>query len=579
MNPYPGGPLNEVPEYSSIPAMVDSSAGIYGDSPCMTESGKEGRSITFRGLKALVDDLARGIILTCDNPVVGVVGSNSIHWAAAFLAAIRSGGVVVPIDKALPVNEIHAILHFTRANILFHDESHGEEFRDSLRERKKSIHLVTMNHAEGRKHETLEELAGRGRKKNPSLPEEFDADAPVLISYTSGTMGQAKGVVLSQRNLLSDLRQMLQAVNLSHSEVFLSILPMHHMYECVCGFLCPLSHGCSIIFCAGLKSITDDMSEYRTTIMLGVPLLWESIHRRIMSGIESMKGGKLKFKAGLVMAAAGEAVGLSGARKKLFSAIHDRLGGCMRFLVSGGAGVDPEVVVGFEKLGFTFLQGYGLTECSPILAVNRDTANRAGSVGPPLPQVEVRIDDPDETGVGEILAKGPNVMIGYHDNPEDTQKVFTDDGWFRTGDYGYLDEDGFLFITGRKKNIIIAKNGKNIYPEELEQVLNRSKYLMETMVFGRASRQKGEEVWVIVVPDMDLFISGEESDGERISPESLRGKVREEISRVNSSQPHYRRISRFIIRSTEFPKTTTRKIRRQEALKEAGLEQETAFKV
>ncbi len=577
---YPGGPVNIVPEYASIPAMVSSSAHAYADRKFITESSAAGGSITYGELDDKVDMLARGILTLSRRPVVGLVGSNSIHWTVAFLATIRAGGIVVPIDRDLPYSEMHAILHFTRADILFLDERFREDFDAILRDQKKSVHLVTMNSSDVCQGEkTLEGLAEAGASRGPRPPDDYDVDSPVLISYTSGTMGKAKGVVLSQRNLLSDLRQMLQAVNLSHSEVFLSILPLHHMYECVCGFLCPLSHGCSIVFCGGLKNITEDMSRYRTTIMLGVPLLWESIYRRIMAGIKSMKGGRLKFRFGLALSTAADALGADGVRRKLFSAIHDRLGGCMRFLVSGGAGVDPEVAEGFGKLGFVFLEGYGLTECSPILAVNRDTANKAGSVGPPLPEVEIRIDDPDESGVGEILAKGPNVMLGYHDNPEETAGVLDGDGWFRTGDYGYVDDEGFLHITGRKKNIIIAKNGKNIYPEELEQVLNRSEYFIETVVFGRESRQKGEEIWVIVVPDMDLFISTEESGGARISPESLQSRVREEIAAVNSRQPPYRRISSFLIRTTEFPKTTTRKIKRQESLREAGLEQETAFSV
>jgi len=577
-HPYPGGPLNDIPEHASIPEMLDYSVAKYGDRTFMTESGT-GRRVTYSELGAMVRNIAGGMLAFGERPVVAVVGSNSIDWAAAFLATVRAGGVVVPIDRDLPISEMHAILHFTGAGLVFCDQRFLEDLEDSMRGSRPRVRLLAMNPSDDHRGETLRDLAKEPSVSDSHLPEEFDADAPVLISYTSGTMGRAKGVVLSQRNLLSDLRQMLQAVNLSHSEVFLSILPMHHMYECVCGFLCPLSHGCSVVFCAGLKSITEDMGRYGTTIMLGVPLLWESIYRRIISGIRSMRGGRLKFKLGLAVSAAAEKLGAGEARKKIFSAIHERLGGSMRFLVSGGAGVDPMVASGFQDMGFVFLEGYGLTECSPILAVNRDTANLPGSVGPPLPQVEVRIDSPDESGVGEVLAKGPNIMLGYHENPEETSRTFTGDGWFRTGDYGYMNDEGFLFITGRKKNIIIAKNGKNIYPEELEQVLNRSECVLESMVFGRRSSQKGEEVWVIVVPDMDLFISMEESGDEKVTPEVVRDRIRREIAAVNSGQPLFRRISRFIVRTSELPKTTTRKIKRQESLREAGLEQETAYKV
>jgi long-chain acyl-CoA synthetase len=576
---YPGGPIHPVPEYSSISDMLTSSAEAYSDKTFMIESDVANRSVNFTELDASVGSLARGILDSQEKPVVGIVGSNSIEWATAFLAVLRAGGIVVPIDKELPIGEILSILHFSRANILFFDETYSEDVSNSLKMHASPFTLITMNETEEYPFQSLEGLTEAGSRSNKALPESYDISAPALISYTSGTMGKAKGVVLSQGNLISDLRQMLQAVGLKHSEVFLSILPMHHMYECVCGFLCPLSHGCSIIFCRSLKNITEDMSRYKTTIMLGVPLLWEAIYRRVMAGILAVRGGSVKLKMGLAISAAGELVGAGRIRKKLFSPIHEKLGGRMEFLVSGGAGVDTDVVKGFEKLGFTFLQGYGLTECSPILAVNRDTANVAGSVGPPLPDVEIRIDDPDEDGVGEILGRGPNVMLGYHDNPEETKKVLSPDGWFRTGDFGYIDHHGFLFITGRKKNIIVAKNGKNVYPEEIEQTLARSRYFLETMVFGRASHQKGEEIWAIIVPDMDRFISEEEAEGEQISPEFLQSRVRTEITRLNRTQPVYRRVTKFILRSSELPKTTTKKVRRLETLKEAGLEQETAFKV
>jgi len=578
-HPYPGGPLNEIPEYYSIPEMVKTSANIYGVKTFMIESSEQGRSINFTELAESVENLTRGILDIQKKPVAGIVGSNSIEWATVFLAVIRAGGIAVPIDRELPISEIHAILHFSRANMLFFDERFSDDVQNRLKEQAKSITLVTMNETSAGQFRTLSGLSIKGRGSDTVIPENYDIDAPAVVSYTSGTMGKAKGVVLSQGNLLSDVRQMLQAVGLKHSEIFLSILPMHHMYECVCGFLCPLYHGSTIVFCSSLKNITDDMNKYKTTIMLGVPLLWEAIYRRVMAGIRAVKGGNLKLKIGLAVSTTGETLGLKQIRKRIFAEIHKKLGEGMEYLVSGGAGIDPDVVKGFEKLGFIFLQGYGLTECSPILALNRDTANVLGSVGLPLPDVDVRIDNPDEYGVGEILGRGPNIMLGYHDNPEETEKVLSPDGWFRTGDFGYMDSQGFLFITGRKKNIIVAKNGKNVYPEELEQTLAKSKYFLETMVFGRSSYQKGEEIWVIVVPDMDLFISQEEAEGEQISPELIQSKVSDEIARINKSQPSYRRITKFLLRSAELPKTTTKKVRRKEALKEAGLEQEAAFKV
>jgi len=384
--------------------------------------------------------------------------------------------------------------------------------------------------------------------------------------------------VLSQRNLLANIRQMYQFVELAEGEIFLSVLPVHHTYECTCGFLGPILLGKSIVVGRGLRTIVEDMVASGATIMLAVPLLWEAMYRRIIAGIKNLKGGALKYGIGLAASSIAEKLGKHGIRRKIFSQVHDRFGGTLRMMISGGAAIDPEVVSGFEKLGFAFLQGYGLTETSPIISLNRIGANRYGSVGLVLPEVEVSINDGDELDVGEIVVRGPNIMSGYHNDPDATREVLTEDGWFRTGDFGYLDADGFLFITGRKKNVIVAKNGKNVYPEEIETVLNRSEYISESMVFGRESATKGEEIWVVAVPETDVLISDAEEEGRSLSTDDTVKAVRNEIHRYNTSTTAYRRISRFILREGEFPRTTTRKIRRRDVFREAGLEEEITYR-
>jgi len=422
-----------------------------------------------------------------------------------------------------------------------------------------------------RSENSLESLLDAGASSEARFPLVNGGDDIALISYTSGTMGAAKGVVLSHRNILSDLRQMLQAVGLVHDEVFLSVLPMHHMYECVCGFLCPLCHGCTIYFCRGLRYVAEDLADAHATLILGVPLLWENMYRKIQDGVAAKKAGRFKFRIGLAAASIAEMLGDRDVRRKIFSPVHEKLGGRARFLVSGGAGIDAAVVAGFRKMGMEMLQGYGLTECSPIVAVNRDTANRTGSVGPPLPEIEVRIEDPDESGIGEIVVKGPNIMLGYHNAPEATAEVLSRDGWFHTGDYGFLDRDGFLFVTGRKKNVIVAKNGKNVYPEELESKLCRSGLIQECMVFGKESELKGEEIWVVAFPNRERLIEMAEQQGQPLTEEFAVDVVRREIANLNASQAIYKRISNFILRETELPKTTTKKIKRTSTLREAGL--------
>jgi len=362
-------------------------------------------------------------------------------------------------------------------------------------------------------------------------------------------------------------------------DVFLSILPVHHTFECTCGFLLPMVNGATIYVSRGLRSVAEDLVNSKATVLLAVPLLWEAMYRKIMAGIQGVKGGRARYRLGLTLSAIGEALGRRDLRRKLFSRVHDRLGGTMRLCISGGAGISPEVVEGFEKLGFTFLQGYGLTETSPIISVNRIGGNRPGSVGPVIPDMEIRIDAPDADGNGEIVVRGPNVMAGYQNDPVETAKVLDPDGWFRTGDYGHVDRDGYLFITGRKKNVIVAKNGKNVYPEEIELKICTDPLVLECMVAGNRTEAKGEEIWLIVVPDMEKLIELAESGGGRLTTEFIAERMRKVVRDFNESQPIYKRIARFIIREEEFPKTTTKKVRRKEVLREAGLEEEISFKV
>jgi long-chain acyl-CoA synthetase len=312
----------------------------------------------------------------------------------------------------------------------------------------------------------------------------------------------------------------------------------------------------------------DDLKSSGATVMLGVPLLWEAAYRRIIDTVNHLPGGRVRFALGMAIGGAADVLGLRGVRKRLFSEIHERFGGSLRLMISGGAAIDPEVVRGFEKLGFSFLQGYGLTETSPIVSVNRIGGNRFGSVGLPLPDMEVCIREADASGIGEITVRGPNVMKGYHDDQTATAEVLSEDGWFRTGDFGYLDNDGYLFVTGRKKNVIVAKNGKNVFPEEIETVLNRSEVVSESMVFGRESHLKGEEIWVVVVPDEENLAGGNAEEA-----------VRRDIRKYNAATAPYRHISVFILREEELPRTTSRKIQRRNVFPDGCPGDENAHRV
>ncbi|MBN1433143.1 AMP-binding protein, partial [Candidatus Fermentibacterales bacterium] len=418
------------------------------------------------------------------------------------------------------------------------------------------------------------EAIGRGRPlPDPPGPEDIAA-----ICYTSGTMGRAKGVVLTHSNICSVINQMLRLVDLRRDDVFLSVLPVHHTYECTCGLLAPMHMQATVAFCRGLRHVAEDLAGSGATVMLGVPLLWESMYRRVIDGIKGRRGGALRLAFGTAASRVLGLFGREGDRRRLLAPLHRRLGGRVRLFVSGGAAQDPLVSRGFRDLGFDFIQGYGLTEASPLIAVNRETAFRDSSVGLPLPDMDVRIDDPDGEGNGEIVVRGPNVMVGYHEDPEETRAVLRD-GWLHTGDLGHFDRDGFLYVTGRKKNVIIAKNGKNVYPEELEVVLTRSALISEAMVFGRQSASKGEEIAAVVVADTEALIGALESSGRRLSREIAAELLRGEIRSFNQSQPAFKRIASFVIFEGELPRTTTRKIRRRDVLREVGLAPGESFGV
>lgn len=577
---YPGGPLLEAPVLRSLPEALMAVAERSPGRILFHEPDASGNfaPVTYGSFRARVDHLSRAMLDLRRRPVVGVIGNNSASWCAVYMAALRSGGVVVPIDRELPVQEMLTILHYSGANMVFFDERFADDLGERLTGRD-AITLVAMGCSRCGAIPVIGDLERSGEGSTAALPDTWDVHAPASICYTSGTTGQAKGVVLTQFNLMSNIRQVSQFIHLSPDDLFLSILPVHHTFECTCGFLFPMVHGASVCISRGIRFVAEDLARCRATVLLAVPLLWEAMYRKIMAGIQGAKGGALRYRFGLTLSTLGEALGSRGIRKKLFSRVHEKLGGSMRFCISGGAGIAPAVVEGFEKLGFTFLQGYGLTETSPILSVNRIGGNRPGSVGPVLPDIEIRIEDPDPEGNGEIIVRGPNVMRGYHDDPEETAKVLDPDGWFSTGDYGHVDRDGYLFITGRKKNVIVAKNGKNVYPEEIEMKIGLDPRVLECMVVGKKTEAKGEEIWLIVVPDMEKFIALAESGGERLTTEFLAGYMKKVVRDYNDSQPIYKRIARFIIREEEFPKTTTRKVRRKEVLREAGLAEEVSFSV
>jgi len=382
-----------------------------------------------------------------------------------------------------------------------------------------------------------------------------------VIIFTSGTLGRAKGVMLSQFNIAQNLTAMLSLFFMYPEDRFLSVLPMHHTYECNCGMLCPLYAGSSIHFARSLKTVVDDLQRVKATILLGVPLLYDKMFKRIQKGIREKKTVAAIFDPLVRLTDTAQQFGWNNAKKTIFKEIHHKFGGSIRSFIAGGAEPDPVVAKGLRDLGFNFIQGYGLTETSPILTLNTPTNFKDDAAGIPLPGVEITIHNPNTEGTGEVYAKGPNVMLGYYKNPSATAEVF-DGEWFKTGDIGFMDRDGFLHISGRKKNVIISKSGKNVFPEEIEDVLNRSPFILESLVYGEDDSKLDEIIASQIVVDAEALIEYSEKTGKQITNELIHSIISEEIKKANKQLSSHKQIRKFVIRDQEFQKTTTQKIKR-----------------
>ena len=367
--------------------------------------------------------------------------------------------------------------------------------------------------------------------------------------------------MLSQKNLTSNLMDMVSMLFIYPEDRFLSVLPIHHTYECTCGMLCPLYAGASAHYARNLRTIVDDLQNVKATMLLGVPLLFDKMYKGISKAIKEDKVKRVIVPALSKATGALEKAGMKNVKKKVFKELHEKFGGSIRAFIAGGAAPDPVVAKGLREFGFNFRQGYGLTETSPILTLNNLKHFKDDAAGIPLPSVEIKIAEPNEDGIGEVLAKGPNVMLGYYKNEEATKESF-DGEWFKTGDLGFIDEDGFLHITGRKKNVIISKSGKNVFPEELEDKLNRSEFILESLVLGKEDPKLDEIIVAQIVPDAEALIEYSQKNNVKITDELIRKIIKKEIDKINKGLPNYKQIRKFYIREEEFEKTTTQKIKR-----------------
>jgi long-chain acyl-CoA synthetase len=556
--------LYDVPKISSIQDMLLRSANEYPDKialedltdyPIPKVTYKELRDFVFRFGKALNE------LGLKERDHIAVIGENRVQWGITYLTAMTFNMVIVPIDKNLTTNEILNIIHESDANAIVFSNT----FKEMLLEKKSSLmklkYLISMDDEKSTQEVySMTEMIEKQNSYVDKLPK-IDPTEMAEIIFTSGSLGRAKGVMLTQKNLAANLMSMTSMIKIGPEDRFLSVLPIHHTYECTCGFLCPLYAGASAHYARSLKTVVDDLQKVKATILLGVPLLYDKMFKRIYKGIQEDKV-KSKIVPPLVkLTNIADAIGWKSAKKIIFSELHNRFGGSIRLFIAGGAAPDPKVAKGLREFGFNFVQGYGLTETAPIVALNRLYAFKDNAAGLPLPGVQIKINNPDNDGVGEIFVKGDNVMLGYYKNPQLTQETF-ENGWFKTGDLGFFDEDGFLHIAGRKKNVIIANNGKNVFPEEIEDLLNRSPFIQECMVYGEKDEKHDEVIAAQIVTDAETFIEYSEKNNIQITPELVNNIISEEIKRVNKELANYKQIRKFYIRDTEFEKTTTQKIKR-----------------
>jgi len=557
--------LYDVPQINTIQQMLIESAEKYSHKIALEDLNPTPiKSVTF--VELLNNVLKFGVALKNlglqERAHIAVIGENRVQWAMSFLTCMCFNYVIVPIDKNLTTNEIFNIVHESDAEAIIFSESYSSTFSGSHASLKKLKHFICMDETkEDPEFLQMVNLISKTELPNKkSLPKINPNDLAEII-FTSGSLGRAKGVMLTQGNLAANLVDMVSMVIIDEKDRFLSVLPMHHTYECTCGMLCPLYCGASVHYARSLKTVVDDIQKVKATILLGVPLLFDKMFKRIMKTISEDKVKSKVVPPLMKITTLLQSAGIKGMKQKIFKELHAKFGGAVRIFIAGGAAPDPLVAKGLRELGFTFIQGYGLTETSPILALNRLDYFKDNAAGVPLPRVEIKINEPDEDGIGEIWAKGPNIMTGYYKNEKLTDEVFQN-GWFKTGDQGYVDEDGFLHIAGRKKNVIISKSGKNVFPEEIEDVLNRSPYILECMVYGEKDPKQDEIIAVQIVVDAESFIEVAEREGIDINDELINKIIAEEIAKTNKQLAAYKQIREFYIRDNEFEKTTTQKIKR-----------------
>ena len=553
-------------KFKDLKDMVKQTGEKYGEcSAFIIQEENENRIITHQQFRDEIDYLGTALIdMGLKGKRVAVISENRYEWEVAYLAIATGVGIVVPLDKALPENEIESSILRSEVEAIFYSKKYEdvmEKIQSKGNSKLKYFISMDLEKSESDKF-SQKEITSKGKEllkkgNREFIDAEIDNEKMGIMLFTSGTTSMSKIVMLSHKNIVTNIMDIRNVFELDETARFLSFLPLHHTFECTVGFLYPISIGACIVFSKGVRHIGKELKEFKINAMICVPVVYEKMYAQLIKGIEQ-KGKLNKVKTVSKLTDVLLKYGLD-VRKRLFKEIHENLGGDIKIMVAGGAALNPDVEKGFQSLGFNLLQGYGLTETSPVIAAELTHQRRVGSIGKKFPSVEVKLENVDnETGVGELLVKGNSVMLGYYKNDEANKDAFTDDGWLCTGDYAKIDKDGYIFISGRKKFVIVLQNGKNVYPEEIETLVDNLPMVKESMVYATPEDDGDVTISIKVIYDEEYI---NEKYG-KISEDEIKEIVWKEIKNINKTMPKYKYVKKLIISNEEFEKTTTNKIKR-----------------
>ena len=557
--------MKNVLEVTDLKDMLNKTRKLYGDRPGYKIRIGEGKYkvYTHNEIRDMIDYLGTALIsLGLKDKRIAVIGENRYEWEIAYLSVVCGTGIVVPLDKSLPENELEELIERSEVEAIFYSKKYQEVVeRIKYSEKNKLKHLISMDsdvHKEGIYSE--KELIEKGKELVEAGNREFidakiNPDIMNIMLFTSGTTAKSKVVALSHKNLVSNVMDFASILDVDCHDRILSFLPLHHVFECTVGMLYSLYLGAERSFCDGIRHIVENLNEYKITFTSFVPAIYEALYKNIMKTLE--KDGKLEAVKKLMEANKDKPM---EEKAEIFKDIHKLFGGEIRLFVSGAAALDKEVEEAFRAWGFNLCQGYGLTEASPVIGVETTENFRVGSIGKALPHIQARIDDPNEEGMGELVVKGPNVMLGYFNDKKATDEVL-EDGWLHTGDLATIDEDGYIFICGRKKSVIVLKNGKNIFPEEMEALVNKIEGVKESFIFGKQQSDDKDDIKINVKIIFDREIMKEAYKAE--TDEEIHKVLQDKIKDINQIMPKYKAIRGMLISEEPLIKTTTSKLKRQ----------------